>query len=103
MNIKSSILILLLSISTLASACPGGKHRDGEQQQQRVNLLNLSDQQKSQFKEVMTHKREKMHEAMQSIQAETQAELASILDDEQMAQFKEQSEKRKARGRHRIY
>jgi Spy/CpxP family protein refolding chaperone len=93
MKTKSIILVLALSLSSIAIACPGGKHRSDERQQHRENLLNLTEGQKIEFDKIMTHKRESMQQAMTNIHEETFLELSKVLTQEQMDQLKSQKEK----------
>ena len=88
MKTKILVIALLLTITTLAAACPGGKHGDKhrkfEHRDNMASSLNLSDEQRQKFDAVMQDKRENMKAAMEVVHADIQSQLAGFLSEEQM-------------------
>jgi|GEM_PF-6105787 len=93
---KTKLLLLALILSTSSLLYAGqGEHRKGKKhKRQLVSELNLTKEQEKSFESIMNNRRAKTKAAMESIQAETQAELAKILSPEQMKKLDEKKQQR---------
>lgn len=98
MKTKLVVLLLTLSISSMLYAGQR-EHRKGEGQRgdRLATELNLTEQQKIDFKAIMDNQRESMKEAKKTIHAETKIELSKILSAEQLQILEEKKQQRQDR------
>lgn len=91
-KIASVLLISGILATGIASACPGGK---GEKMVDRmVNRLELSSEQETQFREIMTANIDQMKSFHEQRRTDTLNQLSNVLDTQQLAEFEEMTERR---------
>ena len=77
-------MALALTISSSAFACPdGGRKHDGHKQRV-AKELNLTEEQRQKFEELMRSRGERMELAMKKVQKGITSELAEFLTPEQL-------------------
>lgn len=100
MKNKLLLIILTLTITSIAMACPSEKR--AEMRKQRVaEKLNLTAEQQQRFEEIMETKHENLMAAKQQINAESKAQLEQVLSAEQMQMLEERSHRRHKKMRRR--
>ncbi|WP_154222994.1 hypothetical protein [Marinicella rhabdoformis] len=77
---KKMMILMMLAMSFSVMAGPGHKGHDD---------YNLTDEQKTAWKALKEEKHEQMSAAKKDIYADYEDRLSAILDDEQMAKYKE--------------
>ena len=97
-------LLISLSASSIALACPGkkaGRHMGEFRINKLTQDLNLSQEQVKQFKSVVENRNVRIKQAMESIHSESHTALEKFLTPEQMQKIEERKEHRKSHKRTR--
>lgn len=103
MNIKKTVIIVSLSLTSLAIA--GGRHHappadPAGRDKLMAEHLQLTEEQQKQFRHVMQIKDKKIQSAMEKIHTETLADLSEFLTEDQLQMLKKNKEKRKELQKH---
>lgn len=111
MTLTKLMLLSLALISTGVAAAPPGDEpapRMERHMERMADKLDLDEAQAAKFKEIMQAAHAQRHEVMQkqfeivkpqmeAIESDTRTKLGSVLNEQQMEQYDQMAEKRKAR------
>jgi hypothetical protein len=93
-----TVLIICFSLTTVAAA------RSDKRMQKMVEKLQLNEQQTTQIDIILESKkiqREEIHQQMKALREQTNGEIASILNEDQMEKFNKLQQKNKERKKER--
>jgi Spy/CpxP family protein refolding chaperone len=93
-------VLLSMGLSASAVACPDGEHKGskhGMKSERMVSKLNMTPEQREEFRKVMKIQHEKRRSFMESQREETRTALSSVLTKEQLEAFDQYMEEKRGR------